>query len=786
VKALAALLLLLLALAAPLAAQDQRELQGPPAGPVYSEWERLARRAEVTLEADRASNAALEQLRAQLVTWRSSFEAAERGNDNRLATLRAQIEALGPAPAEGAEEPEEIATRRAELGRELGRLEAPGRTAAEAHSRADSLIREIDGTIRERQANELLKLGPSPLNPVNWPAAMEVITRFTLAAGNETVAAWRAPAQRAEGRESLPVVVLLLAVGLVLIVRGRSWMRRLASRATRGLSPAAKGVVDFAISPGQILLPCAGFVAVAAALSESNLFGLRGAALIDSLPGLGVAVYGARWLAGRFFPRSELGNEVLALPPERRAQGRFFATVLGLMLWTLVLHRDLAELEDWTPEVLTVLQFPVLVVAGLCLVRLGQLIGPPLPAGEHLQEDHVFRRRLGRIVGLVAVVLGIAGPVLAGIGYQSAASFLTVPTAQSLVLIALMVLLQGFATEAYALATRRSETEMTEALVPVLFGMALGIASIPLFALIWGARVSDLTEAWTQLRQGFTLGGTRVSPGMFLTFLAIFGVGYIATRLLQGTLRVVVLPKTRIDAGGQTAIVSGIGYVGIILASVTGIVATGIDLSALAIVFGALSVGIGFGLQNIVQNFISGIIMLVERPVAEGDWIEVGGKQGIVKAISVRSTRIETFDRTDVIVPNAEFISGIVTNWTRGNLNGRIIVSVGVAYGTDTRKVERILREIAEAHPLVVINPPPGISFARFGANALEFEIAAILRDVNFGGATKSDLHHEIARRFSEEGIEIPFQQRDVWLRTRDDSPRLPEVLDQPAEPPPA
>ena len=194
----------------------------------------------------------------------------------------------------------------------------------------------------------------------------------------------------------------------------------------------------------------------------------------------------------------------------------------------------------------------------------------------------------------------------------------------------------------------------------------------------------------------------------------------------------------------------------------------GVTFQNLAIIAGALSVGIGFGLQNIVNNFVSGLILLFERPIRTGDWIVVGGVEGHVRRISIRSTQIETFDHADVIVPNSDLISGNVTNWMLRDNYGRVRIPVGVAYGSDTQRVKEILLRVAREHPLVVSNSrvvsDPYVLFLSFGDSSLNFELRAHVRHVDRRLTVLSDLNFAIDDAFREAGVEIPFPQRDLHI----------------------
>lgn len=759
----------LLALAGTAAAQSRLTSDDT----VYPFWDSMASEAEERLASGEGSIDELEDLRRRVAAFRAEFSSRRLENDARIATLEQQISALGPEP-EDRPEAEDIATRRDELKSQLQALEAPLRVAEEAFTRSDGLIREIDIIIRERETRRLLSLGPSPLNPLHWPTALSEMGRVVRDL-NDEIASVRDPVRRQSLREQLPLVLLMTAVALMLIIRGRAWagmalsyMRRWGGRGT--------GVWRFLVSLFRIFLPLTGVLLLTYAFRQTGLLGSRIDQIFEFLPVWGGFLLGFRWLAERLFSRDE-EEALIALSAENRSRARFYMLIISVLFVSRGVVDLVFGLEHVSSASVAVMAFPIVLLMGATLFIMGLMLRAFEVEGETNTDEPVRGSGLARVVraaGTLAVIVSVTAPVMAAAGYSEAGNALLYPTVMSFLVLGLVMALQRFLSDLYGLISGQG-TEARDGLVAIFAGFVLLLASLPLLALVWGARVAELAELWTIFMRGFDIGGTRISPSDFLMFAIIFAIGYTITRLIQSTLRQSVLPKTRMDIGGQNAVISGVGYLGIFLAGLVAITGAGIDLSGLAIVAGALSVGIGFGLQTIVSNFVSGIILLIERPISEGDWIEVGGQMGYVKDISVRSTRIETFDRTDVIVPNSDLISGTVTNYTRGNTVGRLIVKVGVAYGTDTKRVEKILREIAEDQPMVLTNPAPNIVFSGFGADSLDFEIRVILRDVNWILNIRTDINHAIAKRFAEEGIEIPFAQRDVWLRN-------PETLTVPKD----
>jgi len=298
--------------------------------------------------------------------------------------------------------------------------------------------------------------------------------------------------------------------------------------------------------------------------------------------------------------------------------------------------------------------------------------------------------------------------------------------------------------------------------------LTLLLLAVPFILLQWGFSGADIRDWVRALFFGFEIGQFRISLARILLGIGLFMALLLATRLVQRWLREAVLQPPRVDAGIANSIETVVGYTGTAIAALLAISYAGFDITSLAIVAGALSVGIGFGLQSIVNNFVSGLILLVERPIKVGDWIVVKGQEGYVRRISVRATEIETFDKASLIIPNSELITGAVTNWTHRNPMGRIAVKVAVSYKADAEVVRDLLLGVAQANPRILKQPGPGVALDNLGANALEFTVGGHVADINTGGAVQNDLRFAILKALRQAGIEVAYRQHDVHLRDLD------------------
>jgi potassium-dependent mechanosensitive channel len=784
IAAVAAFLLALILAAGTAGAQDTPapaiapEAGASAAGDI-ARWGRFAEAARVTIDDAATPTPDLEAMREELVRQRSEALAAEQVLGEAVAAATARLNALGPPPAEGAEEAPELAERRRVLTEEVNRAQIPLVESREAYQEADELIRAIDRIVRNRFAETLLARGPSPLVPHNWAIAGRDTLRYFGAIRQDYADAFADPVRRAAIFERLPLNMLLVTLGLAVTF---SLRRRLSTWVEDALSagPSARALPWLILlrNVGRLIVPAVGAGLLFAALDPAELTGASANATFFRLPGFVLAVIAAGWIGNSLFAPRLAAYRLVRLDDAESRRGARLALSLGILVGAHLLLERIIAASDTRAETVSVVYFPLIVLGALALARAAGLLRrirqgmeaheaahPLQPQASHLGQG--FLKLLGRVLILFAVV----APLHAAVGYFAAARYMIFPTIMTLGLIATGVVLFDLinkTVQSFVGVTKPRPVDIQGGLIPVAVGALIAFAGAPLLALIWGARPSDIADVWVLLRDGMTLGGIRISGSIILTFIAVFAVVVAITRLLQSILRSTVLPRTRLDAGGKNAVLSGVGYVGFTVAALAAISTAGLDLSNLAIVAGALSVGIGFGLQNIVSNFVSGIILLVERPIKEGDWIEVGNYSGYVRGISVRSTEIETFDRASVILPNSDLVAGTVLNWTHSGMSGRMRLPIGVAYGTDPRLVERVLLEVAESHPMVLEDPAPRVFFMGFGPSSMDFEIRCHLRDVNFSLSAKSDMNYELVERFAREGIEIPFPQQDIRVRDAD------------------
>ncbi len=267
----------------------------------------------------------------------------------------------------------------------------------------------------------------------------------------------------------------------------------------------------------------------------------------------------------------------------------------------------------------------------------------------------------------------------------------------------------------------------------------------------------------------FSFFSVMITPGSILSVVFIVYASILVSRGIRAFLQQELLPRYKVEQGVQISITRLVHYAILFIGFMILLSALGFGLQQITILGGALGVGIGFGLQAIVNNFVSGLILLFERPIKVGDMIEIGPDIGEVKELGLRATTVQTFDNSEIVVPNSQLISGTVINWTLAEKKIRVRVPVGVAYGSDISKVFKILLGCADDNASVLSTPKPAALFLAFGASSLDFELRAWISDFSNKLTVLSELNQDIEYEFSLAGIQIPFPQNDLHLRSVDD-----------------
>ncbi len=434
-----------------------------------------------------------------------------------------------------------------------------------------------------------------------------------------------------------------------------------------------------------------------------------------------------------------------------------------------------------SPVVLTVMKsFTSSLIVGFLLLIVSFLRPVLADSGDPSAQGRPWPRAVSITLRVVGAILILA----AGIGYVGLARFLATQIVLTGAVVATMYI--GVLTgKAISAPNQFGETRVGQfigrrfrlsAVGLDQSGIAAGlfiyvfalITGVPLILMSWGFQPRDLQLWLFNLFTEINIGTIRISIFGILGGVLLFAGGLVVTRWFQKWLDGNVMARSHVDGGVRNSVKTGVGYLGTAIAGIIGISAAGIDLSSLALVAGALSLGIGFGLQNIVSNFVSGLILLVERPFKVGDHVITGVNEGIVKRISVRATEIETFRRQSIIVPNSELINAPLGNWTHRNKVQRSEVPVSVAYDTDPQEVIDLLLEVVNERPDVLRNPEPHVEFLRFGASSLDFELRFHLADMGEGLNVRNDVRMEILRRFRARGIVMPYPHQDVMLHIQD------------------
>ncbi|MGL5448131.1 MAG: DUF3772 domain-containing protein [Rhabdaerophilum sp.] len=746
---------------------------------------------EAALSRETLNEARLNDLRQRLNPLVQTIDEIVQREQPRVDEIKARIDQLGPAPdvSKGQSESLEVARDRAEQNRLWKEADETLRLARALGLRAEQSGQAISDRRRQIFAREILAQHASIISPWLWIEVTKTLAadirafNFLMQQWGETVA------NNLSWFETAALLLLVAAFGLMQ-PRARQWVEtgsflrnaELAetSEKTR-LQRLMRALRRLLLAT---LLPGAALWLFDLLLERFELLPGRAQSVMDALLTGLIFLAFMRGLSRAVLAPGRPGWRIVDLSDERASifTGTIFSFTLVVIIGRVV-DAWLAAIVASFPLTLSTrglfAVLAVLVVARGLNRAFGRREGAS--ANDLAEAGRLWHLRLAGWTSVIAV-LGAAVS-----GYVPFASFLVAQltwiTALALATILILAFVEelvgtGLSSNGFLGRHVRDATGMTASALDQASVLGAGFIRLVLFIALamlvlapWGLDSQSFVSNIRAAFFGFQVGGITISLSTIVLAIALFGVGYFITRAIQNWLDSHYLPRTTLDPGLQNSIRTILGYIGIVLAAMFALSQLGLSLDKLTIVAGALSVGIGFGLQSIVNNFVSGLILLWERPIRVGDWIVVGEEQGTVKRINVRSTEILTFDRASLIIPNSEFISGRVKNWVHSDRTARIIVPVGVDYSADPQAVQKILLDSALAHIEVMSEPKPVVIFKNLGENGLDFELRCFT-DVDAMLTTRSELLFDIYRRLQETGVALSSPTRRLEITN------LPPMVD--------
>lgn len=725
---------------------------------------------ETTLASPNPSDSDLQRQRQRIQPLLGQLRDLVDEQGPRLEQAKLRLDQLGPAPdAKATPESADVARERDARTKAFAEADETMKIARAGLLQAEQLQTGISDRRRDLFAKALFAPGPTILSPDLWANALTTL-REDLRASGYIFGGWLSVVGDAlSGARGILVALAFIGAILLYVIRAR-YMPRFRERV---------GATEDAGSLRCLYVALAHVVAGAAppALASWLIYSaLNTAGLLP--PRIQPVVWAAVVGLAIFAFIQALADALFAPGKPQRRLVSVLDSTARIVVWiasSLALVMSVGKvMEAWLQAIAAGLAVSIIVrgilaiifaltlIAGLYQLRDDDEVEEEACLGPYVPVDGASLapvRILGWVVALVIALAALSG-------YVVFATFLTEQVLWIGILASMFVLVYQLIelgiTQAltgkgrFALTMKagigiRAATLHKIAVVGTgLLKLILIIVAIMLALAPWGLESADFLSSLRAAFFGFQVGGVTVSLSSIILAGLLFGLGLTATRYFQGWLDDKFLPTTQLDRGLRNSITTAAGYLGYVAAVAIGFSSLGLSLERLTLVASALSVGIGFGLQSVVSNFVSGLILLWERPIRVGDQVVVGDAEGIVKKINVRSTEIETFDRSSVIVPNSNLVSGVVRNRVRTDRTGRVLISISVPRTLDPTAVRAMLAETAAAHGDAMPKPPPSVLFKKIGTTTMDFDLVCVVGDVDIVGRVTSDLNYVIHKRLAE------------------------------------